>query len=189
MASLLYMRLEGIEGEEPLGSDEKAIRLNSYSHNLTLPVAPMRPSVGDGATLRRSYCQHGHFQVTKGFDRTSPKLFNACANGVVFETVAIYLCMSAKTTSPTSDGYEPEPFLSILLKTSVIADFRYGYSGEWPVETLAFRYTSIGWKTGWVNPETGEDENLEPIGWDGAENAPAQLSIPSSVKWGQGGLM
>lgn len=185
---LLFMRIDGIEGEEPIGDGEKhkLIKIESYSHGLGMPTAPFRPSVGTDATLRRSYCRHGLFTVIKGFDKSSPKLFEACANGVVFPTVVIYLCLHRP--DPLTKDEEMQPLLSIVMTDAVMASFEYGFSGEWPVETIGFRYTSIGWKTDWIDPETGQDATLEPVGWDGSENAPGDIDIPSSVKWGGGSL-
>jgi type VI protein secretion system component Hcp len=180
---LLFMRLEGIEGEEPIGDSEKLIKIESYSHSLGTPTAPFRPSVGEDAALRRPYCQHGLFTVTKGFDITSSRLFEACANGVVFPTVAIFLCVH-REAGLTKD-LEMKPLLTIVLEDAVMASFDYGFQGGWPAESIGFRYTSIGWEVDWIDPATGEDKKLDPVGWDGMENVPAAVS-PGSVKWGSG---
>lgn len=189
MSDLLFMKMDGIEGEEPVGSDQKSIRLTSFSHGLSVPVTPGRVSVGEDSALRRSSCEHAMFSVTKFFDKTSSKLFAACANCVLFESVAIYLCMSDKASGPAADGNEPAPFLSIIMENVIIANFSYSYASGWPDESLTLRYSSIGWKTKWFDPEEGSSENLAPVGWNGAENVPDQLSIPSSVEWSSGGLM
>ena len=60
----LYLRLEGVDGEEPIGESQKMILIASYSHGLSMPVAPTRPSLGEDAAFRRSYCRHGLFTVT-----------------------------------------------------------------------------------------------------------------------------
>lgn len=187
MEQMLYMRLEGIDGEEPIGASQEMIAINSYSHGLSMPVAPTRPSVGEDAAFRTSYCRHGAFTVVKGFDKSSTKLFEACANGVKFPNVGIHVCTqefnSIKNTS------EPAPMLSINLTDAIMVDFSYSFQGGWQVENIAFQYTSIGWKVKWVDPEKGDSTNLEPVGWDGQKNSPSTISIPSSIDWSSGGLL
>ena len=181
------MRLEGIEGEEPIGDSQKLIKLQSYSHSLAMPSVPARPSVGKDVALRRSYCEHGLFRVVKAFDNTSPKLFEACANGVVFPSVLIYLCIHR--ANPLSKDQELEPMLTIVLSDAIMASFDYAFDADWPMEHVGFRYSSIGWKTDWIDPEKGSDKKLEPVGWEGTENTPADISIPGDLKWGSGSLL
>lgn len=181
MKQLLFMRLEGIDGEEPIGESQSMIAIHSYSHSVGMPVAPTRPSVGNEAGFRRSYCRHGAFEVVKGFDKTSPKLFEACANGVVFPNVAIHACNQEFNTQRNSS--KPTPMLSIVLTNAIMVDFTYGFEGGWQVENLAFQYASIGWKTKWADPDTGDSANLEPVGWKGADNAAGTISVPSAVDW------
>lgn len=187
MSQMLFMRVDGIEGEEPIGDSQKMIMIASYSHGVGISISPSRPSLGKDATLRRSYCQHGLFQVTKGFDKTSPKLFDACTNGVIFPNVVIYACNSSFNSMTKSS--EPKPFLSIVMTEAVMAEFQYGFSDGWQVESIGFRYSSIGWTTNWVSPEDGKAETLEPVGWDGLTNEEASVPVPSSLKWSSGSLL
>jgi len=150
MEQMLYLRLEGVDGEEPIGNSQKMIAILTYSHGLSMPVAPGRPSLGENASFRRSFCRHGLFQVTKLFDMTSPKLFEACANGVVFPNAAVFSCKQDFNESKKTS--EPAPMLSIFLTNAIMVDFSYSFSGGTQVENLAFRYTSIGWKTKWADP-------------------------------------
>jgi type VI protein secretion system component Hcp len=184
---MIYLRLEGVDGEEPIGDSQKMIAIAGYSHSLSMPVAPGRPSLGEDAAFRRSYCQHGLFTVTKGFDMTSPKLFAACANGIVFPNAAVHTCSQKFNTSAKSS--EPAPMLTITMTDAVMVDFSYGFQGGWQVETISFQYAKIGWKVNWADPETGDPANLEPVGWDGLTNKAGEVSIPSAVKWGSGGLL
>lgn len=187
MEQMLYMRLEGIDGQEPIGESQNMIGIQSYKHSVGMPVAPARPSIGKEASFRRSFCAHGAFQVVKGFDKTSPKLFEACANGVVFPNVAVFACSQEFNSQKKSSS--PVPMLTINLSDAVMVDFSYGFQGGWQIETIAFRYASIGWKAKWADPETGDSENLEPVGWEGADNAAATISIPAGVKWNDAGLI
>jgi len=183
MKPMLYMKLPGIKGEEPIGKDSQdAIAIQSYSHSLTLPVSPMRPSVGEHASFRRSYCQHGLFNVLKGFDKTSPKLFEASAAGVEFENVAIFACGQFHGKKNKSIIM---PLLSIHLTRAFIVNFSYEFLDGWQVETIAFQYASIGWHLSWPDPEKGDPGNLD-VGWDALKNiASTDVANPENadVKW------
>ena len=41
---MLYMAIEGIEGEEPIGDSQKLIAISDYSHGLAMDTASIRPS-------------------------------------------------------------------------------------------------------------------------------------------------
>ena len=61
MADMLFLKLSGenFEGEEPVSQTKGMtglIRIYSYSHGLSLEMAPLRPSAGEDARMRRSMC-------------------------------------------------------------------------------------------------------------------------------------
>ena len=187
MADLLFMRVEGIEGEEPIGQDDDLIRIGSYAHSLSMPVTPVRPSVGKESAQRRSYTQHGLFRVMKGLDKSSPKLFAASAQGVLLPTVVIFLCRQEKNL--LTKEFTPTPLLTITMTDVVIANFDYGYSDGWPTESIALQYQSIGWEVDWVNPEDGTNDRLEPVGWNGTTNKSEAVDLPGNMAWTDGGLI
>ena len=178
---MLYLRLEGIDGEEPIGDSQDAIAILDYSHSVGAEVASTRPSVGADASFRRSKTHHAPFVVNKAFDRTSPKIFAAASRGVMFKHAVVYSC--AQEITALTKSSKGVPFLSIIMKDAFIVDYSYGYADGWQMETVAFEYASIGWHADWKDPESGDDESLEPVGWDGAENKNSQIAIPASVKW------
>ncbi|MCA9178742.1 MAG: type VI secretion system tube protein Hcp [Planctomycetales bacterium] len=185
MTQMLYMRLEGIDGEEPIGDNSQdAIAIIDYSHSIGLELANQRPSAGADAAFRRSRTHHAPFVVNKSFDRTSSKIFAAASRGVLFKHVVIYSCSQEISQLTTSS--KPKPFLSIIMKDAVIADFSYQFAGNWQAEQISFQYASIGWHVKWKDPESGDSETLEPVGWNGSQNKNEQIAIPSSVEWSSG---
>ncbi len=181
MSDLLYLRLDGVDGEEPIGDSQKLISIVSYQHNLDQPVTPNRPSQGKDSVHRRSFCRHAPFRVVKGFDKTSAKLFAAASAGVTFKKAIVHACTSQfQSLTNTS---KPGPFLSIIMDNAIISGFSYGCEGDWPMETLSFQYASIGWKVNWPDPEDGEEKKLEPVGWDGQKNQPGAVEIPKNLNW------
>lgn len=181
MSDLLFMKLKGIDGEEPIGSDQKLVRIQTYSHAVSQTVAPLRPSVGESTLLRRGLGDQHQFVVTRHFDKVSPKLFDAASAGIVFEFVVIFYC----TVMPDSKGEksDPEPLLKIVMKNAIISQFEYGFVDTWPQETLSFNYMSIGWDTKWPDPTDGKVASLSPAGWNGEKNVPGSLLAPSDLDW------
>ena len=153
-----------------------------------MDIAPARPSVGPDALHRRSVCHHGLFSVTKGLDKTTPKIIAACSNGVVFKHAVVYVCR--QDYSELKKSSQPKPFMSIVLTKPIIADLSYGYTdGNGQIEQLAFRYASIAWELKWVDPDEGEAKNLPAVGWDGLENSALKANtniVPDALKWKNG---
>ena len=157
------------------------IAILDYNHGVGLDLAAQRPSVGPDASFRRSRTHHGAFVVTKAFDIASPKLFAAASRGATFKHVVVYSC--AQELTALTNTSKPQPFLSIIMKDAVIVDFSYGFVDGWQMETVSFGYGSIGWHVEWKDPESGDSESLEPVGWDGVDNKNSTIAIPSSVEW------
>jgi len=188
-SSMAYMRIANVDGEEPYGSTMKLIKIAGFRHGLTVPMSPMRPSVGAQATLRRSYCEHGDMSVFKGLDTTSGKIFDLCSRAAIITDISLLLCRSDTGSNPLNSGeYGPIPFLSIVMTQAVIANFTYEFKSGWPTEQLDIRYTSISWILDWVSPVNGAAANLGGVGWNGGTNVPtppytSSAMIPSTVNY------
>lgn len=184
-----FMRIDSLDGEEPYNAEMKMIRLAGFRHELNIPIAPLRPSIGPQSTMRRTYCNHGFFTVTKGLDRTSGGLFDLSSRAAVIPNVAVYMCRSQESSTGLS-SYQaaPQPFLSIAMTNVVIARFHYELTSAWPIEEIDFHYTSISWILDWIDPVDGTAVNLGGVGWNGQTNAPvppvnASNAIPGAVKF------
>lgn len=184
-----FMRIDSYDGEEPYNSDMHMIRLAGFRHNLSVPIATLRPSVGALSTMRRSYCEHGYFTVFKGLDKTSGSIFNLCARAAIIPNVAVYMCRNDEVSSGLSSyTAQPVPFLSIAMTNVVIANFQYELKSSWPVEQVDLHYTSISWILDWIDPVDGSTVNLGGVGWNGLTNVPtppvaASNAIPAAVKY------
>jgi type VI protein secretion system component Hcp len=182
--SLVFMRIQGIDGEEPVGSDEgkgerpqKLIKIVTFDHTLTLPTSPLRPSVGKFAKLRRAYCQHGLFTVRKELDKTSHKIFELCLKGAVVENVAFYVCRPGENLK---GEFGLEAMVSILLQEVVIVHFGYEWTTSWK-ERIDLDYSSITWKVDWPEGKEGKVNHLTPVGWNGLLNKSEAVDIPAGV--------
>jgi type VI secretion system Hcp family effector len=185
---LLYMAVDGIPGEQPIDSGQKLIQLIGFDHTLGAQAGVARPSVGDNAAFRRSYCQHGLFTVRKPLDKTSTQLLSACAASVSIANVAVYVCSSVASSSTglTSSTYGPQPFYTILMENVIIDSMTYGCQGDWPMEEIQFLYGSITWELEWINRTSGQMVAESPVGWDGQKNVSSADSVPSSVAFSSG---
>lgn len=177
MSDLLFMKLCGdnFKGEEPITSDtdngKGLVRINSFSHNITQDLATIRPSahlhsLDEISMLRKGEPQQGYFNVHRYFDKISIQLFAAASAGVVFDWIGIYYCSVMKD----DDDHTTKPVWEIFLKRSVIADFQYEYSGDWPEENISFAFTSIEWRTNWPSAYDGSTTSPVTLGWNGTEN-------------------
>ncbi|WP_296462501.1 type VI secretion system tube protein Hcp [Rubinisphaera sp.] len=187
MAGMMFMKLTGIDGEEPIGSSpaQKMIAIAGYSHRVSTPIAQIRPNSGEDIRNRRGPCDHGLFVVQKGFDKTSPKLFSASCNGVIFDNAVIYVCSQDRNSLTNSSKIAP--FFTITMTEAIIANFSYESSGTWPMEVMSLHYTSISWKVDWIDPDeendTASKSKLEPVGWDGELDKESPTDVPSALSW------
>ena len=168
MSGMIYLYVEGAEGEEPVDSknDWKLIKVSGYHHAIGTEVSPARPSVGSNA-LRRGPCRHGEFVVEKELDVASTMLLRFAEASVVIPRVNVFLCANEMNDSKA----QLVPFLTFELRDSVIASFEHGSTGGWPTEVVRFRYTSIAWSLDWKDLEDGEDVGKILVDWDGTKNA------------------
>jgi type VI protein secretion system component Hcp len=180
MSTMLFLRLDGIEGEEPIGDSQKMISLMSYRHRVGPQITSLRPSAGEHVRLRRSPCQHGLFTVIKGYDKTSPELFRACTAGVEFPKAIVFLC----TSDVRKNSSKPITLLRIVMENAVMADYSYYFEGGWQIENIGFRYASIGWISNWIDPDTGDDVPKFDVGWDGVKNVVGGVdALPKNLDW------
>ena len=165
----LFMKVDGLEGVDPMLDDGGFIAIAAYSHGLSVPLANRR-SQGATVGMRRASCDHGDFVISRITDTTSPTFFRACAACVSFKGVAIHAC---RNTTINGDS-ALVPHLSIFLSDALITSFSYECNGEIPMETISFAYGSIDWSFKPVDPEDHEPVSGSfDAGWDGTKNKSA----------------
>lgn len=81
---MYFLRLEGIRGDSEVANYEDWIRIESFQGGIQAPVvAPGEPA---------SEAELADFNFTKNVDRSSPSLFQACAEQRVFDDVVLDMC-------------------------------------------------------------------------------------------------
>lgn len=150
---------------------EKMIRLEAFQHSLSLPVADVRPSVLGGLP-RLGHAEHNLMSIQRKLDPSTIELMKAHTAGTLLTVVHIFGCRLIET----SDTRVPCPILQILMSNVLITDYQYELSGETATETLALRYSSIGWRIRPIKRGTDTPGTWAECWWDGTKNTTTQAT-------------
>jgi len=139
-----FMELEGetqgrIEGSSDIEGREGAIIVYAFGHSLNIPTDPQ-------SGLPTGKRVHGPFKVLKAFDKSSPKLYQACATGEHLTNVTV------KFYRTTAQGAE-EHYFTIKLEDAVIVNISPSMPTTFleqnaqyrHMETVSFTYKKITW--------------------------------------------
>ena len=139
-----FMWVEGenqgpIEGSSDLPQREGAIIVYAFGHSLNVPTDPQSGSPS-GNRL------HGPFKILKSFDKSSPKLYHACATGERLTEVTL------KFYRISGAGQE-EHYFTIELQNAIIVNispsmpttFLQANEAYRHMETVSFTYMRITW--------------------------------------------
>lgn len=154
-SSVMYLKVEGIDGEVIQADHVGWIEVLAYSHNLKL-------SYDADAARSAGSVEHAPLRVTKMVDKASPKLYQKCSTGEMIPSVMLDLCFNDATQ---------EVFYQIeLLNAQIVSVQEYGLAlGDSPTETVSFVYESIRWiYTEW---EGGSKKGTVESGWIDWEEA------------------
>jgi len=141
MAVDFFLKIDGIAGESTDDKHKDWIEVISYSFGVS-----QMASVADRSATTSAAGSRADFQdlsIVKTFDKASPKIFLACANGQHFKEVTLELCRAGGDKQKYWDCK-----LSDVIVTSVGTG---GGGGGEPTETVDFNfgkmeqtYTQIG---------------------------------------------
>ncbi len=127
----MYLFVEGIPGEATEKNHEDWIDVLAYSHNIQTPY-----EVGTGRSA--GSVENAPLRITKMLDKSSPKLYEACADGNVIPLVELDFCMT---------NIDRDVFYNIELQNARIVSVQdFGVvSGDYPTETVSFTYEKVRW--------------------------------------------
>jgi type VI secretion system secreted protein Hcp len=118
--------LPPIEGSVTTEGYEGQVSVRSFSHSITTP----RDAASGLPTGRR---QHQPFVITKVFDKASPMLAKACAQGQHIKSVKL---------SMRSSSGEPNPKHTITLSECIVTGISTGFPNYEEIEII---YETIAW--------------------------------------------
>ncbi|TSK08455.1 MAG: type VI secretion system tube protein Hcp [Geobacter sp.] len=135
MAFDAFLKIEGIPGESSDDKHRDWIEVLSYNFSVTQPTSGTASSAGGASAERASFSD---FSVVKVLDKSSPKLFEACANGKHIPSVTLEICRA---------GGDKLKYMEYKLSNVIISlDQPSGsaHAGEAiPVEEIAFNFGKI----------------------------------------------
>jgi type VI secretion system secreted protein Hcp len=148
-ASDIYLKIEGIPGESADSAHRGEIEVASWSLGATQSTRPtFGASSGAGRTMGGQPPKEppqgpGGISVSKSYDKSSPKLAEACAKGTHFP--------KATLTVRKSGGGQQE-YMTYELENVLISGYSLGGGGggaggsAQPMESLSINYTKIQFK-------------------------------------------
>ncbi len=141
MANDAFLKISGIDGESTDDKHQKWIEIASYNWGVSQMTARGSVSGTTGAAGGRADFQD--FSIVKTLDKSSPKLYLACAKGENLKEIIVELCRA---------GGNKEKYMEFKLSNVYISSVSLGGGGGGePTESLTFNcgkieatYTQIG---------------------------------------------
>lgn len=134
MASDMYMKLQGIDGDSTDEKHPKWIELLSYAvgHSLLMDGTKSKGTRSSGKANFQD------FTIAKQMDSTSPQIADHVARGQHIPEITIELCRATG---------EKTVYMKYVLKDVVISSYQVSGStgGGEPTESLSFDYSEIHW--------------------------------------------
>lgn len=136
MASDYLLEIDGIEGESTGDKHKGALDIQSFSWGLTQLTA----LAGGGAGAGKPSFQDIHF--TKLVDKSSPKLFLACASGQHIKKATLVVQKA---------GEKPQEYYRVTLENVLVSSYQSsgasggsaGVASAIPVDEFAMNYAKI----------------------------------------------
>jgi len=149
-----YIKFDGIDGEAKEKGHDKWVEVNSVSWGVDKQVT----SGEVGSQRRRGDTKVHDITISKVVDKSSPKIFEAVANGKVFKKVEIHF-----TATYTDSGQVT--YLALELENVHVTSCSIGGHGEGASETCTLNFTKIKY-TYTENDEKGSKKGNVEAGWD-----------------------
>jgi type VI secretion system secreted protein Hcp len=130
-----FLKIDGIPGESTDDKHKDWVEILSFSSGVTQPHGGSASTSG-GATGQRA--DFADFSIVKMLDKSTPKIFEACATGTHIKLITVELCRA---------GGDKVKYMEWKLSNSIISSYRPGgssHGGEaLPTEEVSFNYGKI----------------------------------------------
>ncbi|MGH9901236.1 MAG: Hcp family type VI secretion system effector [Pyrinomonadaceae bacterium] len=157
MATDMFLKVDGIDGESTDDKHKKEIEVLSYSWGISQQKSASASSHGSLSSQRADFAD---FSVVKALDIASAKLALACADGTHLKNIRLEICRA---------GGDKQPFMEYKFTDVIITSFRPGGSGHGesiPLEEVSFAYGKAEWAYTQTKVEGGKGAGKVPGGWD-----------------------
>jgi type VI secretion system secreted protein Hcp len=162
VASDVYLKVEGIDGDSQVAGHEAEMELMGWSISTTLPTGP-RSSGGSGAA---GSSIHSDLSATKAVDEASNSLNEACWTGKTIPSAVLTVQRQG------SDAGDKVDYLKITMTDVLISNISTsGGSADVPTETLSLNYASV-MREYFTTQTTGGSGGWQSTGWNVATEEP-----------------
>ena len=141
----MFLKIDGIDGEAVDEAHSAWIDVLSVDWGSTGTPVRAATTVRQGSAERKrpGRVKYGDITLKKGYDASSPKLAEACANGKHIPK------MSLEWTTSTSDGSR---YMRVELQDVVISSYRIDATGgDRPMESVSLNFAKV--KTTYIPQE------------------------------------
>jgi type VI secretion system secreted protein Hcp len=160
-----FLKIEGVDGESKVENHVGEIEISSFSWGAT--NSSSLGSAGGGAGAGKA--QISPLSFTKTADKTSPKLFGACATGQHFKTAVLVGTLRGSSDSEVR-GKE-QPYMKLTLQDVLVSSYQVGgQAGDGrPTEVLSLNFTKITYAIT-TQTQTGKVGDVITSGFDLKKN-------------------
>jgi type VI secretion system secreted protein Hcp len=160
MASDVYLKVDGLEGESNDSKHKNEVEVLSFSWGVTQAITGTVSSAG---TFTGQRCDMGPLTIQKLFDKASPKAAQACAAGDHFASAVLTLCRA---------GGDKQPYMEYKLSDVLLSSVQVGGAGEGgvPSESWSLQYSKIEMKYTQIGLDGKPAGQGAAVGWDLKEN-------------------
>jgi len=156
MASDIFLKVDGADGESQDENHAAEIELQSYSFGVSQSASVTASSVGGGTTARATFHD---LVVNKELDLASAKLQEFCSTGKHIDSVIL----SARRAA----GDDKVEYLKYTLTDSIISNYSISGGGNSiPMESVSFNYGKIEFEYKQQARAGGTESGTASFGYD-----------------------
>ncbi|WP_343610913.1 type VI secretion system tube protein Hcp [Novosphingobium sp.] len=161
MAVDLFLKIDGIDGESQKKGHEKEIDIISFNFGAAQHGSFHTGGAGGGA----GKAEIRDISITKEVDKSSPKLFSACASGRHIPQIIIY-------SQKAGDGTNPLVYYKITLQDVIVSsvDNQGASHGDAIMESIVFNTAKVTFDYQPQNRTGGKDGGIITASYDIRQN-------------------
>ncbi|WP_206244448.1 Hcp family type VI secretion system effector [Novosphingobium terrae] len=161
MAVDLFLKIDGIDGESQKKGHEKEIDIISFNFGAAQHGSFHTGGAGGGS----GKAEIRDISITKEVDKSSPKLFSACASGRHIPQIIIY-------SQKAGDGTNPLVYYKITLEDVIVSsvDNQGAAHGDAIMESIVFNTAKVTFDYQPQNRTGGKDGGIITASYDIRQN-------------------
>ena len=161
MATDMFLKLDGIDGESEDSNHKNWIEILSWSHSFSQPTSAVRGS--SGSTVEKA--DHSDISITKYVDVATDAILSKCWNGDQIKTGKIE-CFRAD-----AESNQPVKYLLIDLEKVILSNYSISAGGgDLPIENLSISYGYVKYTYTQQKKEDGTGGGAKPVDHDLVSN-------------------